>query len=74
MPSVGVGGSALCTRALQQGGGMESKPLAGSRVLEERLSMEEEEAGQLVWVNVIQSGYNRLFLPFIFGPLDLICS
>lgn len=52
----------------------ESKHLAGSQVLEARLSVEKKEVGQLVWVDVIHSGYNRLFLPFMFGPLDLICS
>lgn len=34
----------------------------------------EEEVSQLVWVLFIHSSYNRLFLPFMFGPLDLICS
>lgn len=33
----------------------ESKHLAGSQVLEARLSVEKKEVGQLVWVDVIHS-------------------
>lgn len=50
-----------------------SQPMVGGQMWE-RLIQRKEKVGQLVYVSLIHSGYNRLFLPFMFGPLDLICS
>lgn len=66
-PHAAAGGDAVpCSRTRQRG--------AGSEEEREESAGRREDVGQLVCIRFIQSGYNRLFLPFIFGPLDLICS
>lgn len=70
-------GTVLCSRTLQQGrrAGGEVRGGGGVRYwTEESEVRRREEVDQEVWADVSHPSYNRLFLPFMFGPLDLICS